>query len=83
MIDTMKSTILSLILAMAILLSLPQTSQAKKYEEERDYDARLDGYTEEVRLEPASTALTWILLIGVGVVCCAVLFKDARRTHLD
>jgi hypothetical protein len=46
-------------------------------------DGRLEGYGRNVTLEGSSTALTWILLIFLTVVCVAALFKNAKRTHLD
>jgi hypothetical protein len=47
------------------------------------YDARIQGYTQNVQLDTGSSALTWLLLIALGVLCLGVLFKDAKRTHLD
>jgi hypothetical protein len=47
------------------------------------YDARLQGYEQQVMLEDSSTALTWLLLVALTALCLSVLFKDARRTHLD
>ena len=46
-------------------------------------DARLEGYKQNVSLPAASTGLTWVALIFLGVVCCGGLFKDAKRSHLD
>ena len=46
-------------------------------------DARLAGYSNKVQLEPSSTATTWLLLVFLGVLCCGVMFKNAKRTHLD
>ena len=54
--------------------------QPKKIE---PYDGRLEGYTKEVTLDAGSTALVWLLLIFLGVICLGVLFKNARRSHLD
>ncbi len=83
MIQGMKSLLLSLVLAVVVIAATPAVSQAKQYEEERIYDARVDGYTESTWIEEGSSALTWILLIGLGVICFSVMFKNARRTHLD
>jgi hypothetical protein len=46
-------------------------------------DARLVGYTPNVALEGGSTATTWLLLVGLAIVCIAPMFMNARRTHLD
>jgi hypothetical protein len=46
-------------------------------------DARLEGYTTNVTIEGASTGLSWVLLVVLGAIMFAGLFKDAKRTHLD
>ena len=52
-------------------------------EEEVERDARLEGYASNVGLDNDSTALMWILLIFLGALAMGVMFKNARRTHLD
>jgi hypothetical protein len=52
-------------------------------EEEVTRDARLEGYTSNVALDSDSTALMWILLIFLGGIGMGVMFKNAKRTHLD
>ena len=52
-------------------------------EEEIKRDARLEGYPVNVSVPNDSTALTWLLLIFLAVVALSVMFKNARRTHLD
>ena len=47
------------------------------------YDGRLEGYGKPVTLDAGASALTWLLLIFLGVICLGVLFKNARRSHLD
>lgn len=52
--------------------------------DEKPVDPRLEGYAKQVALpEPGSTALTWMLLIFLTLIAVAVLFKNAKRTHLD
>lgn len=66
--------------------ALSTTTFAKGENEEamEAWEGRLEGFSQVVRLEkPGSTALYWLLLIGLGVVALIVLFKDAKRTHLD
>lgn len=47
------------------------------------YDARLEGYPSGVALDLESTGLTWLLWVFLSIVCIGVMFKNARRTHLD
>jgi cytochrome c-type biogenesis protein CcmH/NrfF len=51
--------------------------------EDKIYDARLEGYGTNVTLENSSTALMWLLLVVLGAICVGVMFKNAKRTHLD
>jgi hypothetical protein len=49
-------------------------------------DARLTmGYPTTVthNIPVPSTALAWMTLIGLGLVCVGPLFLNAKRTHLD
>jgi hypothetical protein len=70
----------------AILPAIQPAAQAnsrQQTEEELEYtDARLEGYPQTVYIE-GGTSTTWFLLVFLGVVGLAVLFKDAKRTHLD
>ena len=53
-------------------------------EEDVKNDARLEGYQTKVSLESGdSTALTWLLLVFLSMVALGVMFKNAKRTHLD
>jgi hypothetical protein len=45
-------------------------------------DARLEGYARKVAID-GSTAPSYLLLTGLGIVGLAVMFKDAKRSHLD
>ena len=47
-------------------------------------DARLDAFQKKsVVIEKSGTALTWLGLMGLGVVGLLGMFKDAKRSHLD
>jgi len=74
-------------LAAALPWVLPAIALAAQEQDERGlYEGRLDGfYPLNVRLlpDPGSTGLTWMLLIALGTLAIVVLFKDAKRSHLD
>ena len=70
--------------AIAFFLMPALALAAKPTEPDREViDARFESYAKNVTLDPGSVALTWFLLVVLGIVCLAVMFKDARRTHLD
>lgn len=76
----MKDKLLTWAMAAALLLFSPTAALAQ---DEDAIDALRTGYSQTVAVDGGSAALTWLMLVGLGVVCFAVLFKDARRTHLD
>ncbi|MGD1278671.1 MAG: hypothetical protein ABR964_15775 [Tepidisphaeraceae bacterium] len=59
------------------------TPLAALADEKQPYDGRLEGYGRSVTLDSSSGSLLWLLLIGLAIVILSVLFKNARRTHLD
>ena len=65
------------LLTPALLLARPQEP------EKEIVDGRLEGYAKNVTLEGGSTALTWLLLVFLAVIAVGVMFKNAKRTHLD
>jgi hypothetical protein len=61
-------------------------------DEEQLPDARVEGYVlsdgkvGSGQLDPKdarSNATVWFILSGVGVIGLGVMFKNAKRTHLD
>jgi hypothetical protein len=46
------------------------------------YDGRLEGYGSNVTLDGGSATL-WFLLVLLAAIALGVLFKHAKRTHLD
>jgi hypothetical protein len=54
-----------------------------KIDDPDHYDARVQGYDPDVELPAASSGFCWVMLIFCGVICVAVIFKDAKRSHLD
>ena len=78
-VKALRRWILPCVLLLAALAA-PQTAWAA---EEEIGDARLEGYTEPVKVEPAGTALTWLSVLILSAIGLAPLFKDAKRSHLD
>jgi hypothetical protein len=70
---------------LVVFLMSPAMTLAKKYEEDKEIiDARLEGYGQtNVSLPSSGTALLWILLLFLTGITVAVMFKDAKRSHLD
>jgi hypothetical protein len=56
---------------------------AKADDNSKSYDGRLDDYGKPVTLDNGGTALTYFIWVGLGVVGLIVMFKDAKRSHLD
>jgi uncharacterized membrane protein len=77
-----KRWMLAAALAMLLVASAPRSAMAEE-DEPTVYDARIQGYDKNVQLDSGTTALTWVLLIVLTIVTLGVLFKDAKRTHLD
>jgi hypothetical protein len=71
------------IVAGLVVLLAPVIAMAQEDENSKIYDARLEGYPGNVTLDSSSTALLWLLLIVLAAACVGVMFKNARRTHLD
>ena len=70
--------------AAATAIMAPVTALARAPEVERDIvDARLEGYENVMSLEPKSTAVIWMLFLFLAIVGLSVMFKDAKRSHLD
>jgi hypothetical protein len=54
-----------------------------KIDDADHYDARLQGLTPDVELPPGSNGMSWFLMLAFAFVCMSVIFKDAKRSHLD
>jgi hypothetical protein len=80
----MKYRLMSLYVTLAIVLT-PVIVLARSTEDDDTVkqEARLEGYTTTVRLASSSTALTWLMIGFLSAIAIAVLFKNAKRTHLD
>jgi hypothetical protein len=70
-----------LVLGIGVML-VPVGARAADDDEER-IEARIQMYPKSVTTEKGSTALTWMLLFFLAIICVSVMFKNAKRTHLD
>ena len=75
-----KVSAMRVICAMVVVLS-PAVAMAA--DEDKPPDARIQNFMKPVSVPEGGTALTWLLLIFLTLICLAALFKNARRTHLD
>ena len=80
MMNRMKVRMLRLACWMMALLT---PSMAWAADDEKLPEARIQNYTKVVSLPEGGTALTWLLLILLTVICLSAMFKNAKRTHLD
>jgi hypothetical protein len=67
---------------LAIVLSAATPARAQD-DDKAVPDARYEAYDKPVELKGGSTALMWLLTSFLGVLAVSVLFKDAKRSHLD
>ena len=79
----MTNMIQRLAIRVAAIVSLLTPLLAFAADEEARVDAKVQNFMKPVALEESSSALTWILLIFLGAVVISVMFKNAKRTHLD
>jgi len=81
MMNSMKVRMIQLLCWAIGVLALPAMTLAA--DDEKLPDARIQNFTKTVSVPEGGTALTWLLLIFLTIVCLAALFKNAKRTHLD
>jgi hypothetical protein len=77
-----RKTIVGVVLAVSLIAATPHAAMAGDDDAEH-YDARVQGYDPDVELKSSGTSMAWIMIIFMGVVCVSVIFKDAKRSHLD
>jgi hypothetical protein len=70
-------------MSIVLAFGVPLAAMAQDEEEDKIYDARLEGYPTNVTLDSRSTSLTWMMLMALAAVCVGVMFKSANRSHLD
>ena len=81
MMNLMKVRLLRAFCWLAAVLMAPAMALAA--DEDKLPDARIQNFTKSVGVPEGGTALTWLLLIFLAIICLAALFKNAKRTHLD
>jgi hypothetical protein len=90
MMDIMRHRVLALVLGILAVGSIAAPARADD-EAPKVYDGRLEaiqnpggnGGPRNVTLQSGGTSLTYFLLVGCSVICIGVMFKNAKRTHLD
>jgi hypothetical protein len=67
------------------LLVLAAPSAALAQDDDKKEHAWLNGYPDKQnpKLEDASNTMNWLLFILIAGVGIGVMFKNAKRTHLD
>ncbi len=85
MMVSMKKRLLTLYLSLVTLLTPVAAFGAKNDsdDETTKFEARMEGYSDTVRLGNGSTSLTWIMIGFLSAITVACFFKNAKRTHLD
>ena len=83
MMRDMKYRLLFLFVTLAIFLAPVVAFAAKEDEETAQLEARLEGYSTNVRAAAGSNSLTWVMIGLVAALTAACFFKNAKRTHLD
>ena len=81
----LKKSTAAFLLAVSLIACSPHSAWADpgKIDDDAHYDARVQGYDPDIELPSASSGLCWFLLICFAVGCVSVIFKDAKRSHLD
>jgi len=98
MIAGMKQWLAMILCAIALAVGPAGTARGAD-EEEKKPDARVEGFVKpapagsedpsraiesvQVAVKSNSTAMAWIVLMAIAVMCVGAMFKNAKRTHLD
>lgn len=68
------------LVAVTLALGTLAPATARAADNDDDMDGRMAGYTgKKVAIEKSSTTLTFFLFLGLTVVGCVPLFKNAKR----
>jgi len=80
MMRSMRKKLLAIMIVLLTVGFAPLSALAD--DQSKSVDGRLDDYGKNVTLD-SGTALSYFVWIGLGLVGLLVMFKDAKRTHLD
>jgi hypothetical protein len=84
MIEAMKLRRFIAAFVTCCVLAMPTAARAAVEEEVAPTnDARTEGYEQKVQLKNPSAVFAWFVFAPLGIITLGVLFKDAKRTHLD
>lgn len=76
-----RSRVAGAVLGLLVLVARPPVVHAQQGDE--DTDGRMEGYPQQVWLEKGSAGSTYLITVILAIVAVSVLFKNARRGHLD
>jgi len=83
MIATLRRNLLSFACALAVLLTALMAPLIALADEEKNPDARLEGYNGNVALGDGGIGMTVTFLIVLSLLTIGVMFINAKRSHLD
>ena len=80
-----RKALAAALLAVSFAVCTPHSSYAKPDDSDPDshYDGRVMGYDPDVELKSGGNGFSWLLVVFMGALCVGVIFKDAKRSHLD
>jgi len=76
-----KRKLLAIAIPLLMLGVTPMSASAD--DNAKSFDGRLDDYGKNVTLDSGGTAFSYAIWGVLGLVGLGVLFKDAKRSHLD
>ncbi|HEX4125900.1 MAG TPA: hypothetical protein VHY37_14330 [Tepidisphaeraceae bacterium] len=74
---------IAMALATVVMLLTPLMALADDSDQPALPDGRIVMYRDQVGLPSSSMALIWLMFIVVAMLMLAVMFKSAKRSHLD
>ena len=85
MMKDMKHRVMNRLLSWGVALSALALapSAALAQDDEKKEHAWLNGYSKGVKLEEASNTANWLMFLLIAGAGIGVMFKNAKRTHLD